>query len=367
MKRPERSKRERPHRAKLVLCPAILAAMLISARRGGILLNMFFNRNRPTAGLLALIAIICVALSGDRPLHAEASPSADDRPAEPLRIITTIRPLKLILAEALGDELADLVDLSVLMAPEVSPHGFEPTPGQMARLRRADVILYNGLGLDDWAVRGATGSQRTIGFVEVADIDEHDHHHHHHDHDHHDCDHHHGPVDEHFWLDVELVGAYAARCIGELIALGRADQRFTDAQIEKMHERLIDFNRAVGRIDESAKERLEPFAGRRIVTHHNVFSRITNRYGLGEPVVLRPLAVVEPTPRDLRAAIETVRRENIPAIFIEPQFSPAAAERIRDATNVELIEVDPLGGRSDSWTSLMESILDAIVRGFGAD
>ncbi|TVQ57101.1 MAG: zinc ABC transporter substrate-binding protein [Phycisphaerales bacterium] len=326
---------------------------------------MFFNKSRTIICLFALITTFSVDFIGHRPLHAAAPASADDRTTEPLRIIATIRPLKLILAEALGDELAELVDLSVLMAPEVSPHGFEPTPSQMARLRRADVILYNGLGLDDWAVRGATGRQRTIGFVEVADIDAHDHHHH--DHDHHDCDHHHGPVDEHFWLDVELVGAYAARCIGELIALGRADQRFTDEQIEKLHERLIDFSRAVGKIDDQARQRLEPFAGRRIVTHHNVFSRITERYGLGEPVVLRPLAVVEPTPRDLRTAIDTIRRENIPAIFIEPQFSSAAAERIRDETNVKLIEVDPLGSRSETWSSFMESILDAIEQGFRAD
>ena len=347
--------------------PGFLWGALIPVNFGAILLNMFFNRNRTLVCLLAMIVTFSAAFIGQRPVHAAAWAPADDRPAEPLRIMTTIRPLKLILAEALGDELVELVDLSVLMAPDVSPHGFEPTPSQMARLRRADVILYNGLGLDDWAVRGATGSQRTIGFVEVADIGEHDHHHHHDHHDHHDCDHHHGPVDEHFWLDVELVGAYAARCIGELIALGRSDRRFTDEQIEKLHERLIDFSRATGEIDERARRRLEPFAGRRIVTHHNVFSRITERYGLGEPVVLRPLTAVEPTPRDLRTAIETIRRENIPAIFIEPQFSSAAAERIRDETNVKLIEVDPLGGRSETWSSFMESILDAIEQGFRAN
>jgi zinc transport system substrate-binding protein len=285
---------------------------------------------------------------------------------QPLRIVTTIRPIELIVRDVIEPAVGDLVTVSLLMSADVSPHGFEPTPSQVASLQRADVIIHNGLGLDDWAVRDLPRRTRAICFADVlGDEHDHHHHHHHHDHDHSECDHDHGPIDEHLWLDVELVSAFAAMCAAEI---GR---QLTDAGHDDAHQRLqaslSDFLVRVRSLDEQFAQATSAYHGRRVVTHHNVFSRLTERYHLGDPIVLRPVEMLEPTPGDIRRAIDAIRKENLSFIFIEPQFSSAAAHRISEETNVELILIDPLGGKATSWIDLMQQLLDALEQGFAAE
>ncbi|HRQ76060.1 MAG TPA: metal ABC transporter substrate-binding protein [Phycisphaerales bacterium] len=305
------------------------------------------------APLFVTLLVFMAACSGGAADSAE--PITADRP---LRIVATIRPLELIARDLVADTpFADRVVVSALMSPDVSPHGFEPTPAQVATLRRADVIVYNGFGLDDWAARDKPKNARIVCFADAAGVDEHDHHHHDHG-DHHNCDH--GPVDEHFWLDPTLTAAMATALAVEISrALGGGDE-ITNA----MQASLQRFLNEVSSVNSAFMLTLANYQNRRIITHHNVFSRIAEKYGLADPVVLRPLAVVEPTPGDLRAAIETVRAEGIQAIMIEPQFSADAARQIASETGVRLVEVDPLGSRSASWSDLMHSILKAITECF---
>lgn len=322
--------------------------------------------------MMCLLAVSCEQGSGERgPVSVE----------RPLRIITTIKPLELILREALDPSLHELVDVSVLIPPDVSPHGFEPTPSQMARLRSADMVIHIGLGLDDWAVRNLPRGSVAMRFADVVSDEEHDHHEHDHhshnedgadgrhmhrhddhphDHDHHDCGHHHGPVDEHLWLDPSLVQAFAKTCIDEISRCLALDE---GADGPKLQSSLQAFVAAVNETDAAFQQALNKHTSRRIVTHHNVFSRVVRRYGLGDPIVLRPVEMLEPTPGDIRRAIEAIRDESISFILVEPQFSAVAAQRIAEQTQVRLIEVDPLGTQSDSWTEMMRNLLDALLQG----
>lgn len=284
-----------------------------------------------------------------------------------ISIVTTIRPLELIVRDMLGESLDEHYTVTSLIAPSASPHGFEPTAAQVARLHRADVVIYNGGGLDDWAGRGLPRSTIAIRFADVTERPDHDH-----DEDEgkgHTCHahgHHHSTEDEHFWLDAELVRKFAARCRETLRAVIRERLPDADSVLVHLDRSLERFDAEVSAIDQAFAESLKPFSDRRIVTHHNVFSRIAERHGLGEPLVLRPLATGEPTPRDMRRAIRRIRAERIGAILVEPQFSDAAAARIRDETNVRLVPVDPLGGEASSWGELMEAIRTAIVASFEA-
>lgn len=320
------------------------------------------------ASAIAIAGLVSCGSEISTTVETTADTAEADAPLvvdRPLQIVATIRPLELIVRELLDDSaIAERIEISSIVAPEVSPHGFEPTPSHMAVLRRADIVFYNGLGLDTWAARGLAESTRTVRFEDVAELD-HDHHHHHdHDHDHDhahgpDCDH--GPVDEHFWFDPELVEQVA---IAIALQVGRALAQEGEDPTELMQRPMERFVERVRDTDSEIARALSMYKGRRIVTHHNVFSRLTDRYGLGEPIVLRPLASVEPTPGDLRQAIETIREQSISTIFIEPQFSADAARRVQEATGVRLVEVDPLGGNASSWSELMQGVGDAIVQGF---
>jgi len=313
---------------------------------------------------LAVVAGIVAAGSETAGVSAVAHPAActDAEPSAPtISIVTTIRPLELIVRDLIGEPLQDRFTVTCLIPASVSPHGFEPKASQVAQLHRADIVIANGGGLDDWALRDLPNGTISLRFADIAEGHEHDQDSdtdHDHDHDHHeasshDCGGHNHTGDEHYWLDPALVSEFA-RASHE--ALSRAArERLTDAsgvlrQLELANEQ---FHETVDEVDARFAASFEPHQSRRIVMHHNVFSRVARRYKLGEPLVLRPLTSSEPTPRDLRRAIRTIRAEGIAAILTEPQFNPAAADRIREETDVRLIAVDPLGGEATSWTTMM--------------
>lgn len=309
-------------------------------------------------GALGLVA--CLLALGCEQRGSNRGPVSQE---QPLRIITTIKPVQLIVQDLIDPSLSDLVKVSLLMPPDVSPHGFEPTPSQMARLKQADIVIYNGLGLDDWAVRDMPRGTVALRFADVLSEEElHQHHHDHHHHDHSQCDHDHGPIDEHFWLDAEMVRSFAGMCAAEI---GRQLSGIVDDSHGVMQSRLAAFEAAVDSTDSAYRAALSGHAGRRLVTHHNVFSRIADRYGLGESVVLRPVEMLEPSPSDIRRAIEAIRADSLSFVLIEPQFSPAAARTIAEETSARLIQVDPLGGDADSWAEMMQSLLDALMDGLG--
>ena len=101
----------------------------------------------------ALVVLLLVAAAVVPPPAAQA--------ARKLRVVTTIPDLK-SLAEAVG---GDLVDVDSLTRGTQNFHEAEVKPSMMLKLRRADVVIENGLDLDAWAdvaIEGANNPAATL-------------------------------------------------------------------------------------------------------------------------------------------------------------------------------------------------------------
>src|SRR5688572_6465404 len=70
--------------------------------------------------------------------------AGDDDRGTALRIVTTTGMIE----DAARNVGGDLVDVEALMGPGVDPHLYKATQGDLARLTKADVVLYNGLHLE---------------------------------------------------------------------------------------------------------------------------------------------------------------------------------------------------------------------------
>ncbi|TVQ31452.1 MAG: zinc ABC transporter substrate-binding protein [Phycisphaeraceae bacterium] len=327
---------------------------------------------------LALLSLLAsLTLSGcdraDRASRAEG----------PLRIGVTIPPLKEF-ARALAP---DDTEVSVLLPPGASPHGHEPTPGSIARLVRSDVVVMVGLGLETRAHAALNKHprpwRRLVTFAEVLDHDDlvgyqeaikesesahdcgHDHSSHKHSDGHDHCEHDHGPVDQHLWLDPILVERLIPALRREIEAALVELNRFDDdarARLDEAEHNLIDQVRSIHREYEIG---LADLKHRTIVTHHDAYSRIAARYGLRVAAVIRPIDSVETTPGAVRNAVDSIRAYEVPAIFIEPQFSAGAAGRIAEHTGVRVLTLDPLG--DGDWQAMMRRNLESLRDGLGAE
>ncbi|MEZ6234447.1 MAG: metal ABC transporter substrate-binding protein [Phycisphaerales bacterium] len=313
--------------------------------------------------------------------------AACDRPEPPrakgpLRVVVSLPPL-----EGLVRALEPDAEVRVLIPPGVSEHGYELTSGDVAAIRRADVVVGVGMGLEPRLVEAlrtmGDAAPETIWFERVVEGetgDDHAGHEHAHDdhagHDHGDhahaddanddhADHDHGDdghdhdhgVDPHLWLDPVLV----ARFIPDLAhalhdAAGAAG---LPADHDAMHQRSDAVLERVRAVDAHCRERLAPVAGRAIVTHHASHGRFADRYGLRIAATIRIAESMEPTPEQVRAAVRAIQSENVPAVFVEPQFDSTTAARIADAAGVRAVVLDPVG--DGDWFGLLTTTADTIA------
>jgi zinc transport system substrate-binding protein len=294
-----------------------------------------------------------------------------------LRVVVTIPPLEGLVKPLLSEG----GEVRCLLAPGRSEHGFEFTPADLALLARADLVVYVGMGLEPQVntyLSTHPQPRRRVVCMETymgsdegsAAADEHGHeaaggHEHGDEHDHGEDDgHHHAGPDPHLWLDPLLV----ARFTQDLAAAVQSAYRQQAAPPALSAEAVArldsaarqQFDRAIA-LHVYAQERLGPLAGRPIVTHHDAWRRLAERYGLKVAAVIRPIESAEPSPGDIAAAVRAIREQNVPVIFVEPQFNASAAERIARTTGVRIATLDPLG--DGDYFAMMRRNIDAIADG----
>jgi zinc transport system substrate-binding protein len=179
-------------------------------------------------------------------------------------------------------------------------------------------------------------------------------HNHNHNHNHtHDHAHDH-PADPHAWLDPQVMLRFIDQAAAQLSEQSPADAPATQERAERA-------KLTVRRIDQLYRERLTALPTKTIVTHHNAWAYLARRYGLEVAAVIQPMHDVEPTPGDVAAAADAIRARGVHAIFVEPQFSRAAADRIAAATGARVLTLDSLG--DGDWPEMMERNLDALIQG----
>lgn len=298
-----------------------------------------------------------------------ASPSEVQAQATgPLRVVVTIPPL-LWAAKAIAPADAQI---TLILAPGQSEHGFEITPSQFKAINDADIVAMVGYSLEPKVEAtlklGDRARRRVVNFEGIDGVNPIVA-----DHEHENCtdpshDHSHG-YDPHVWLDPPIMKAFVER-FGRAVleTLDASGSRFSEAERgaeQKRVERAVaELIADCNAVDAEYRQKLSEASSRVIVTHHNAYSYVARRYALEVAAVIRPVEVVEPTPGDIKAVTDAIRERGVKAIFVEPQFSSVAAERIAQSTGIKVLPLDPLG--DGDWPATMRKNLDSLVTGLSA-
>ncbi len=276
---------------------------------------------------------------------AEDMGAEEDTPA--LEVMTTIYPLADIASELGGDQ----VEVNYLLPAGASPHTYEPTVEQAKMIDQADLFLYIGADLDNWALEltDAAGADLvTAGmadYVTAVEAAEYEHlHDNHEDHEHHEnghcCSngHAHGDKDPHFWLDPLIVRDGFAPAIHEkLVSLAPEKEDYFEQNLDQYSGELT-------RLHEEIEDRVDDFSQRSFIAFHSAWQYFADRYGLEEVAVIAQFPGQEPSAGWVAELIELIEEEEIAAIFTEPQFAPDLADRIAEESGVSVKVIDPLGG-----------------------
>ncbi len=299
-----------------------------------------------------LTALVFAVLPACRP--SDPAPSRPVLPPEPL-VLVEVAPLISLIQPLVGEG----VEVRAIVPVGASPHGYQLSPSNARDLASAAMVVTIGPMLDPGIARAIdrqTPPERVFDLASALGIDAGDHAGHDHAHHEHDgsCVH---AVDPHLWLDPELM-------LGMIDLLPEA-LRCRDVAADDADRRAALVREQVASVRDEYAARLAPFSGRAIITHHNAFQRIADRYGLVVAQVVRPVAVVEPTPGDLSRVLDAAVAHRVGAIFIEPQYPDGLPRRIAAQLGLEIHTLNPEG--SADWVGTMRENLDALVAGLSAE
>jgi manganese/zinc/iron transport system substrate-binding protein len=264
----------------------------------------------------AWLALV-VAVTACDPWAAETEAAAGR-----LRVVATIGMISDVAARIGGDE----VYVQGLMGPGVDPHLYKARAGDVRRLTRAELVLYNGLHLEAamGEVLAELGSrQRTVAVTEWIDRAELM-----------TLEGYPGSFDPHVWFDVQL-WKQAARRIGH--ALSEADPANAGAYAARTEAYAAELDG----LDAWVRERIEsvPPARRVLITAHDAFGYFGRAYGL-EVLALQGISTAsEAGTGDVQRLAAEIERRRIPALFLETSIPPRTIRSVIAAVRARGFDV----------------------------
>ncbi|MNK07269.1 Manganese ABC transporter substrate-binding lipoprotein precursor [compost metagenome] len=276
--------------------------------------------------------------------------------AEPLKVAASFSILGDIVREVGGAD----VSLATLVGPDGDAHAYEPTPGDAKKLAAARVLFVNGLEFEAWLPRLVKSSgfsgQTVVASQGVAprkfaghddegeghgDSGDHGHGHgneqgHDHDHDHehgdgHKDGHHHGDADPHAWQSLANGVIYARNVAEGLAAADPARAQAYRLRAKAYIERLESLDASVRKTFAAI-----PAARRKVVTSHDAFGYFGDAYGVTFIPAMGVSTDAEPSAGEVASIIEQVRREQVPAVFVENISSPRLVQQIARETGAKV-------------------------------
>ena len=248
---------------------------------------------------------------------------------EPLKVVTTVKPLQLV-ANAI---VADLGDVDVLIPPGASPHHYSLKPSDMRLLRASDLVIWVGPDMEQFLSK--TIKQLNVPVMQLLESDTEEPHHHHHEesleHEEHD---HHG-VDPHIWMDPLVMLQAAERLTEKLSA--QAPQHA--AQLEINFEA---FKQEVLTADHRMSEQLSTYQDKGFVVFHDAFSRLVEHYNLKQLAFFTVDPAQAPGAKKLAHIQEMLHKLEARCVFVEPQFKADIVQRFVAGKPIRVGLLDPL-------------------------
>jgi zinc transport system substrate-binding protein len=259
--------------------------------------------------------------------------------AGPLRVFVTVLPQKTFVERVGGRG----VQVQVMVPPGASPHTYEPTPKQVASLAEADLYVAVGVRFEDaWMgrIRAVNSRMRVLDTsrgLRLRTLEAHD--------DDADAGTGHayavggggggdpGGPDPHLWTSPPLVKQMAAAIRDTLTDLDPANGPNYAANDTA-------FAAELDALDREIRARLVGLAHRRFMVFHPAWGYFADTYGLTQVPIEHEGK--EPGPRALAALIDQARRDQVKAIFVQPQFSRKAADQVAAAIGGRVQVIDPL-------------------------
>ena len=305
-----------------------------------------------------VVALVIGACGGD----SENTSENPDQENTRLKVVTTVSPITSIVENIGGPRIS----LEGVVPEGVNSHTFEPTPSMAKLMAGADLIIINGLFLEeptlalaesnkkDDAVILALGDrsvtpdewQFDFTFPESA-----------------------GHPNPHLWPDPNLGLRYAELVQDRLAALDPDNAAYYAGNLELFRGKVEKMDQAI-----RAAVATVPEGNRKLLTYHDSWAYFAKQYGMEVIGAVQPSNFSQPSVREVAELIDQVKELGLPAVFGSEVFSSDVLEAIASEADVQFIDDladDDLPGKpgdpGHTYLGLMKQNLTAMIPALGGD
>jgi ABC-type Zn uptake system ZnuABC Zn-binding protein ZnuA len=279
-----------------------------------------------------------------------------------LKVVTTVAPITNIVKNVAGSH----IDLHGIIPEGMDSHTFEPVPSDVKYVAEADLIIVNGLHLETPTEKLANANMKkgakmfrlgdnTISRKEwVFDFSfpEED-----------------GSPNPHLWLSVAHAMKYAALTRDALVQLDPAHKADYENNTKTYLAKL-------DRLDKAIMEAMKtvPPQNRKLITYHDSFAYYCPRYGCTVIGAIQPSDFAQPSPREVAALIDQLKKEGVPAIFGSEVYPSKVEDQIASEIGIKHVTSlrdDDLPGAPDApehtYVGMMLEDVRAMVGALGGN
>jgi ABC-type Zn uptake system ZnuABC Zn-binding protein ZnuA len=297
---------------------------------------------------MGVAGLLVALLAGACSVGPQVSPAPGDR----LNVVATTT----VLADLVSHVGGNNVNVSSLVPRGGEVHTFDPAPADAQRLANADLVVMNGLGLDDWLARLAINAGRPnlpilrlgegltdVDYIANDDATE-------------------GQINPHLWLDVTYAQEYVDRIRLQLI------QQDPDHQAD-YDTNATDYQATLAELDDWIRAQLAtiPADQRKLVAFHDAFPYYARAYGIDIVGVVVAAPGQDPSAGEVAALIDAIRSAQVKLILAEAQFPTRLVQQLAAETGARVeseLYTDTLGDAPvDTYVGMMRWDTERIVEG----
>ncbi|MGC6388861.1 metal ABC transporter substrate-binding protein [Ewingella sp. S1.OA.A_B6] len=277
---------------------------------------------------------------------------ADEKDKTKFKVVTTFTVIQDIAQNVAGDAAT----VESITKPGAEIHDYQPTPRDIVKTQSADLILWNGFGLERWFgrffenIRNVPSATVTDGITPLP-IQA-------------------GPYlgnpNPHAWMSSKNALIYVENIRAALVKYDPNNAQTYDRNAREYAEKI-------SQLDAPLRARLAkiPSGQRWLVTSEGAFSYLAKDYGMREAYLWPINAEQQGTPQQVKKLINLVRQQNIPVVFSESTISDKPAKQVSKETGAKyggVLYVDSLStasGPVPTYIDLLKVTVGTIAEGFG--
>lgn len=272
--------------------------------------------------LITLLAFILVSIIGVTAVVKPPQTQTDHETK--LNVIATFYPLGEFASQVGKDNIA----LTTLIPSGTEPHEFEPKPQDVVRMQDADIILYNGAGLEPWLqkIESQNKSNKTeymqvsegLSLLKSTELDA-------------------EKYDPHIWLDPVLAQKIVDKIAQSFMQKDPQNKEIYQANAQAYKNKLQE-------LDLEFRNQLASCQSREIVTSHNAFAYLAKRYDLQVMSIAGLSPEEEPSSQKMAEITNMLKEKAIKYIFFESLVSPRLSDTIAQEIGAQTLVFNPLEG-----------------------